>query len=350
MSSCPSHEKLTDLLADVLSVAERNALARHVEGCTTCQRDLACLTGAPDTEVWRLAGNRPLGSGAEERMLLSLKQMPPWTNLTIPAQTWSAAHRRQVAYQNPVLGHEWPTVPGYEILGELGRGGMGVVYKAQQLGLHRTVALKMIRTGIQAGAKDLARFRAEAEAIARLQHPNIVQIYDVGEAEGRPYFVLEFVSGGSLAQHLQGKPQPARPAAHLIETLARAVHAAHTNGVIHRDLKPANILLQKDEGGTMNDEETHGSQQEPTLPSPPILHLASFVLRRSPTSAWPNASTAMAKVPRLRESYWERPITWLPNRLWFLGRRLARLRTFTRSGPSCMNCSLAGRPSPGTRP
>jgi serine/threonine protein kinase len=145
-------------------------------------------------------------------------------------------------------------VPGYEILGELGRGGMGVVYKAWQLGLRRTVALKMVLTGIHAGAKDLARFRVEAAAIARLRHPNIVQIYDVGEAAGRPFFVLEFVAGGSLAQHLQGKPQPVRAAAQVVETLARAVHAAHANGVIHRDLKPANILLQKDEGGRMKDE------------------------------------------------------------------------------------------------
>jgi serine/threonine protein kinase len=121
---------------------------------------------------------------------------------------------------------------------------MGVVYKARQLGLNRTVALKMIVTGMQARSKDIARFRAEAAVIARLQHPNIVEIYDVGEAAGRPYFVLEFVSGGSLAHHLQGRPQSVRLAAQLIETLARAVHAAHESGVIHRDLKPANILLE----------------------------------------------------------------------------------------------------------
>jgi WD40 repeat protein len=102
----------------------------------------------------------------------------------------------------------------------------------------------MILTGAQAGPTYLARFRAEAEVLARLQHPNIVQIYDVGEAAGRPFFVLEFVAGGSLAQHLQGTPQPARPAAGLVEALARAVQAAHASGVIHRDLKPANILLQ----------------------------------------------------------------------------------------------------------
>jgi serine/threonine protein kinase len=156
-----------------------------------------------------------------------------------------AGHPPHAVNRRPAAaGCERLAVPGYEILGELGRGGMGVVYKARQLGLHRTVALKMVLTGIHAGPKDLARFRAEAAAIARLQHPNIVQIYDVGEAAGRPYFVLEYVAGGSLAQHLQGTPQPAHPAAQLVETLARAVHAAHDNGVIHRDLKPANILLE----------------------------------------------------------------------------------------------------------
>jgi eukaryotic-like serine/threonine-protein kinase len=165
-------------------------------------------------------------------------------------------------------GRELPVVPGYEIEEEIGRGGMGVVYQARQLGLNRTVALKMVLTGFQAGPKDLARFRAEAAALARLQHPNIVQIYEVGEAAGRPYFALEFVGGGSLAQHLRGTPQPVRPAAQLVETLARAVHAAHVNGVIHRDLKPANILLR--------DESDGGSGEVHDL-SPLASGLSSFV-------------------------------------------------------------------------
>jgi serine/threonine protein kinase len=159
-----------------------------------------------------------------------------------------------------------PEVAGYEVLGLLGRGGMGVVYRARQVGLDRTVALKMVLTGFQAGPKDLARFRAEAAALARLQHPNIVQIYDVGETEGRPYFVFEFVAGGSLAQYLQGKPQPVRLAAQLVETLARAVHVAHANGVIHRDLKPANILL-RDEGEGSVGEFRHRSPLAPRLAS-----------------------------------------------------------------------------------
>ncbi len=140
----------------------------------------------------------------------------------------------------------WPKVAGYQILGELGRGGMGVVYKARQRGLHRLVALKMILAGAHAGELQLARFGIEAEAVARLQHPNIVQIHEVGQQEGLPYFSLEFVDGGPLDKKIAGKPQPHREAAQLIETLARAMHFAHKQGIIHRDLKPANILMTKD--------------------------------------------------------------------------------------------------------
>jgi len=134
-------------------------------------------------------------------------------------------------------------VPGYEIMGELGRGGMGVVYKARHIKLKRLVALKMILTGAHAGPKELARFHAEAEAVARLHHPNIVQIYEVGEQDGLPYLSLEYVGGGSLGQQLDGTPFPPLQAAGLIETLARAMDYAHRQGVVHRDLKPANVLL-----------------------------------------------------------------------------------------------------------
>jgi predicted Zn finger-like uncharacterized protein len=137
-------------------------------------------------------------------------------------------------------------VPGYEILGELGRGGMGVVYKARQAKLGRVVALKMILSGAHAGEADLARFRTEAEAIARLQHPNIVQVFEVGEHGGLPFFSLEFCDGGSLEKKLNGTPLPPKEAAALVETLARAMDAAHQRGVIHRDLKPANVLLAED--------------------------------------------------------------------------------------------------------
>jgi WD40 repeat protein len=147
-------------------------------------------------------------------------------------------------------GEAFPTaVADHTILGVLGRGGMGVVYRARQEKLKRTVALKMILSGAHAGAADLARFRAEAEAVARLQHPNIVQIYEVGEWRAAPnspplpFFALEFVDGGSLASRMAGTPLPAREAAQLTETLARAMDVAHQRGIVHRDLKPANVLL-----------------------------------------------------------------------------------------------------------
>ncbi len=136
-----------------------------------------------------------------------------------------------------------PTGPGYEILKELGHGGMGVVYKAVHHELKRTVALKTMRSGVHASKADLERFRTEAEAMARFQHPNIVQIFDVGEQDGVPFFAMEFCHRGSLEQQLGGKPQDPKEAARLGETLARAMHYAHNQGVVHRDLKPANVLL-----------------------------------------------------------------------------------------------------------
>src|SRR5262249_55196318 len=136
-----------------------------------------------------------------------------------------------------------PTVPGYEVLEELGRGGMGVVYKARHVALKRIVALKMILAGGHASEADLARFLAEAQAVARLQHPNIVGVYEIGEKDGLPFFSLEFVPGGTLAKRLAGTPLPPRDAARLTVTLAGAVQAAHEAGIVHRDLKPGNVLL-----------------------------------------------------------------------------------------------------------
>jgi tetratricopeptide (TPR) repeat protein len=135
---------------------------------------------------------------------------------------------------------------GYVILKVLGRGGMGVVYLARQTQLNRLVALKVVMAGAHAGPLQLARFQTEAEAVASLQHPHIVQIYEVGKHDGLPYFSLEYVDGGSLEKKLGGKPLPAREAAQLAQTLARAMSYAHEHGIMHRDLKPANVLLTKD--------------------------------------------------------------------------------------------------------
>ncbi|HVS35615.1 MAG TPA: serine/threonine-protein kinase, partial [Gemmataceae bacterium] len=139
-----------------------------------------------------------------------------------------------------------PPIPGYEILGLIGQGGMGVVYKARHLALDRVVALKMILRGALSDHDAVKRFRAEAQAAAQLQHPNIVQVHEVGEAGGRPYIAMEFVEGGDLARRIRGQPMPPRECARLVETLARAMQLAHSRNVVHRDLKPANVLLTAD--------------------------------------------------------------------------------------------------------
>jgi WD40 repeat protein len=149
----------------------------------------------------------------------------------------------RTAHGSPASAADFPRVPGYQILAELGRGGMGVVYKARQVALGRTVALKMVLAGAMASERDVQRFRREAEAVARLHHPHIVQIFEVGQAQGRPFFSLEYVAGGSLANRLDGTPLPAREAALLVQAVARGVHHAHLQGIVHRDLKPANVLL-----------------------------------------------------------------------------------------------------------
>lgn len=149
--------------------------------------------------------------------------------------------------ESPLLGDGGPSIPkqigNYEILDVLGRGGMGVVYKARQKGLNRMAALKMILAAGHASTEDFLRFQTEAEAVAKLQHPNIVQIFDIDQHDGHPFFSLEYVDGGTLAGKLTNNPLPGRIAAELIEPLARAMGYAHDNGILHRDLKPGNILL-----------------------------------------------------------------------------------------------------------
>jgi tetratricopeptide (TPR) repeat protein len=136
--------------------------------------------------------------------------------------------------------------PGYELLGELGRGGMGVVYRARQVRLNRVVALKMILSGAHAGAEERLRFLAEAEVIASLPHPGIVQVYEFGAAHGAPWFALEYCPGGTLAAKLGSTTLPPREAASVVAQVARAVQAAHEKQVLHRDLKPSNVLLDVD--------------------------------------------------------------------------------------------------------
>jgi tetratricopeptide (TPR) repeat protein/tRNA A-37 threonylcarbamoyl transferase component Bud32 len=168
---------------------------------------------------------------------------PPPATMTDPNRTGSVEAPSATLASGQPWASGFPVVPGYEILGELGRGGMGVVYAARHTALKRLTAVKMILSGDYASRVELARFRNEAEAIARLRHPNIVQIYEVGQAGGRPFLALEFIDGGRLDHRIRGNPHPPRVAAGLVAVLARAMDAAHQAGVVHRDLKPANILL-----------------------------------------------------------------------------------------------------------
>ena len=133
--------------------------------------------------------------------------------------------------------------PGYELLEEIGRGGTAVVYRAKQRLLNRVVAIKMLLSGSMAGPEVLARIQQEARAVAQLQHPGIVQIYEVGENHGLPFLALEYVSGGTLHQWLDGQPLPPLEACRIVEQLARITQFAHERGIVHRDLKPANVLL-----------------------------------------------------------------------------------------------------------
>jgi serine/threonine protein kinase len=214
LPSCPSLEQLDQYYSGRLPAAEAEAVARHLAACPACAGafDVATVVNPPRST---------------ERPVVTLREPPP------------APPPRPAGESKVLFGK-------YRIVRKIAEGGMGVVYEACKEPLQRTVAVKVVRCGWLAGEAALRRFRTEAQAIARLDHPHIVRIYDYDECDGTPYFTMELMAGGSLSDKLHGEPLPERDAALLVETLARAVQYAHDNKVLHRDLKPANVLLAAD--------------------------------------------------------------------------------------------------------
>jgi WD40 repeat protein/serine/threonine protein kinase len=226
-------------------------IAVHLNDCPTCRRRLDQLA-TQDVLLSRLqAADRPGGRFQEEAdqrrqaaRALQRERLRQPSSAELPAGEGTATSDRIPVPPEPAA--TFPRRIGeYDVLAEVGRGGMGVVYKTRHRGLHRLAALKMVLEGAFASTQQRLRFQLEAELAARVQHPNIVQVYEIGAHEGQPFLAMEWVEGGSLADQLDGTPWATAEAARLIETLAHAIHAAHSQGVIHRDLKPANILLQK---------------------------------------------------------------------------------------------------------
>jgi serine/threonine protein kinase len=236
----PEAPRLRRFAAGVLRGDELGRIAQHLDGCDACR---AAVDGilASDGFLGRLrsattiGGDFPEGEAQRQRA----------------ARALSREIRRSGSTVSDPAG-PGTSPPGevgqYVLLGEIGRGGMGVVYQARHRELRRTVALKMILAGAFASEVQRQRFRREAELAARVQHPHIVQVYEVGLHDGRPFLAMEWVGGGSLADRLGSDPWPPHAAAELIETLARAIDVAHQSGVVHRDLKPSNILLQTGAG------------------------------------------------------------------------------------------------------
>lgn len=248
MQDCPTLEQLEALLDHETSEPTDDAVLEHLSTCERCRDVLDHLSeGGGDWSRW-------------EALLVDQHQGPP---RVLPSDRLAMLEQEEdeKAPAPSTLGHlrnDTPTgtvqtspadplkvlsIPGYEILGRIGQGGMGVIYKARQLSLRRLVALKALKNTESLTLERRARFQREAQAIARLQDPRIVQIYEVGEHQGQLYYAMELIEGPNLAVRLQHTPQSPTWTAAVVEQLARGVHAAHEQGIVHRDLKPANVLL-----------------------------------------------------------------------------------------------------------
>ncbi|MDB5310120.1 MAG: repeat-containing protein [Gemmataceae bacterium] len=242
---CPPEHELLAFHRGCLPDDVLDSVADHLDECPACEATVQRFDSS---------------AGSADPLLAVLRNQLTLT----PHPAGGIAQANRPGPNDPA---DWPTLPGYEIVGTLGRGGMGVVYKARQVRLNRFVALKRLRSSDD---RETARSRTEAEALARLQHPGVVQIHEFIEHAGGVYLALELVEGGSLAARLAGRPQSPHESAELVEAVARAVHYAHTNGIVHRDLKPANILLAGGDGAGWRAGDTYSTKATlgPGAPSP----------------------------------------------------------------------------------
>ncbi len=266
-SACPEIRNLERLVLGQIAGPEAEALEEHVARCDRCGVAVSRLK-AEDPLVQAMRVPVPLVGEADRKLvqdlIAKLKVLSPPSHESsaeagesppsersgadTPSPRGSLAGTDRVLegceFLEPPQGpEELGRLGAYAVVRVLGTGGMGIVFLARQTRPQRLVALKMILAGGRADRQRLARFRQEAEVLAQLQHPHIVQIYEVGDFEGRPYFAMEFVDGGNLAQKLAERPLATGAAAALVETLARTMQAAHERGFVHRDLKPSNVLL-----------------------------------------------------------------------------------------------------------
>jgi serine/threonine protein kinase/WD40 repeat protein len=251
MDVCPTDADLVKFLDQTLPPKRLAELADHVDSCSHCQSRLNGFTGTATRVL-----SRPLDMTAP----------PPGTDVSFQVQAASGSNNgtEPPAIGTVIMGARpssqetfgsLPIIPGFAVLAELGRGGMGVVFKARNQRLNRLVALKMILAGPAADPQTVRRFLFEARVLARVQHPQVVQVFEVSTYPGAngtaiPYLAMELLEGGSLAKRLKDGPLPPRAAAEMIEGIARAVHATHLQGIVHRDLKPGNILFGRDEPRT----------------------------------------------------------------------------------------------------
>lgn len=251
---CPAKEELRDFVLGRSSDETSHSIEAHLSSCQICLESLADLE-ASDSFVEVVRGGASHSTvvanvGAELinrlcSLRLALRSNEQETPLGQRALLEGFEHSLDLPISTDAAG-ELSRIGSFRLQKVLGHGGMGIVYKAEQLRPRRSVALKMIRRGPWASRERLDRFRGESEILARTRHPNIVQVFEVGEHDGQPFFTMEYAAGGSLANKLATAPLAPQEAADLLQTLSRAVHAAHGYGIVHRDLKPSNILVAAD--------------------------------------------------------------------------------------------------------